>query len=107
MQPALLGLFALHQNAGRGAVRKLARVAGGDKSARPLHRRKGSESVQRCAGAVAFVALESDLLLCGLAGLLVVEAFCDGGCEDFVVEAAAFLRGEGALLPLVRILALG
>src|SRR5260370_23914889 len=40
MQPALLGLFALHQNAGRGPVRKLARVAGGDESARPLSQRQ-------------------------------------------------------------------
>src|SRR5271156_4957895 len=103
VQSALLGLFALHQDAGRDPVRELARVAGGDKSARPLHRWKGSESVQSGAGAIAFVALERYLLLCGLASFFIVKLFGNGGRDDFVVEAAGFLRGEGALLTLERV----
>src|ERR1019366_7437046 len=103
---ALLGLRAFHQHADRGAVGELARVARGDEITRTLYRRQREQPFQSGAGAVAFVALERDLLVGGLAGLLVIEALGNRGADDLVFATSGLLRGEGSLLTLERILVL-
>ena len=107
LQPALLGLPALHQHAHRGAVGQLAGVAGGDEAALAHHGRQRGQPRGVRVRPVALVAVDGDVLARALARLLVREQLGDVARDEFIVEAAGLLRRGGAVLALQRVCVLG
>src|SRR5262245_7736287 len=101
-KPALLGELCVHDHAGRGAVGKLARVAGGDEAAL-AHRLERREPFEGDDGPVALIALERHQLQAFSLCVLVDHLLDRRQRRDFLNEAATLLRGGGAALALERI----
>ncbi len=90
-----------HEDAGRGAVGKLARIAGGDECAVAAHRFQLGEALARGIGAVALVLRQRHGLAMGRAGLLVGDELDGLERHDLAVEPSLALRRRDALLALV------
>src|SRR5690606_13525240 len=107
------GLLRLHDHRGRGAVRQLAGVAGGDEAAlldllaAAEHRLQRRQALKRGVGAVALVLRQGDLFGRGLAGGLVDDLHGGGHRRDLGVEPPLGLGPGGALLGLQGVFVLG
>src|SRR5690606_14298811 len=93
-----LGDLGVHHHARRGAVGKLAGIAGGDEPLGATHRLQLGQAFQSGVRAVALVAVDGDFLVADLAGVLVLHHHGGGERHDLLIELAGLLRGGGALL---------
>jgi len=113
LEAAAFGFAGFHENAGRGPVGKLGRVAGGDEAPgldRVAIGEDGLEAVeagQVGLGPVALVLAQGDGPAGDFAGGLVSDQHFGGHRHDFIIEGAGLLGRGGPLLGAQGVFVLG